>query len=202
LRAGGKARVVAVVKGDGMQAMTGFVVSLVVLALAAACGPRLDPKEISKGREIAVGDTAPGFTLRSSEGQEVTLGDLRGKNVVIYFYPKDETPGCTKQACSFRDNMEEFEKTGTAVLGISLDTTESHQKFKKAHMLNFPLLSDPDGGTITAYGAWKPGSARLSALSIDRSTFVIDEEGKVLRIWRQVDVVGHADEVLDFILSL
>jgi peroxiredoxin Q/BCP len=174
---------------------------MVALALAS-CGPRLDAREVAQGRQIAVGDQAPGFTLVSSEGEEISLEDMRGGPVVLYFYPKDETPGCTKQACSFRDNMEEFEKRDTSVLGISLDTTESHAKFKKAHRLNFPLLSDPGGRTVTAYGAWKAGSTRLSAFSIDRSTFVIDGEGIIRKIWRKVDVVGHADEVLAAVEAL
>ncbi len=174
-----------------------------ITALAlAACGPRLDAKEVAQGRQIAVGDEAPGFQLVSSEGEAVSLADMRGRPVVLYFYPKDETPGCTKQACSFRDNMEKFEELGAAVLGISLDTTESHEKFKKAHKLNFPLLSDPEGRTVTAYGAWRAGSKRLSALSIDRSTFVIDSQGVIRKIWRKVDVVGHADEVLAFVETL
>jgi len=175
----------------------------VIVALALiSCGPRLDPREVAQGRQIEVGDQAPGFTLVSSEGEEISLEDMRGRPVVLYFYPKDETPGCTKEACSFRDNMEQFEKLDAAVLGISLDTTESHVKFKKAHKLNFPLLSDPGGRTVTAYGAWKSGSARLSALSIDRSTFVIDGDGIIRKIWRKVDVVGHADEVLAVVEAL
>ncbi|MBW2263304.1 MAG: peroxiredoxin [Deltaproteobacteria bacterium] len=174
---------------------------IVSLALAS-CGPRLDAKEVAQGRRIAAGDQAPDFTLASSEGDEVSLEDLRGRPVVLYFYPKDETPGCTKQACSFRDNMEEFEKLDATVLGISLDTTESHEKFKKSHRLNFPLLSDPGGRAVTAYGAWKARSKRLSAFSIDRSTFVIDTEGVIRRIWRDVDVAGHADEVLAFVKTI
>jgi peroxiredoxin Q/BCP len=170
--------------------------------LAAACGPRLHPEEVSQGRRIAVGDPAPGFTLASTEGGEVSLESVAGKVVVLYFYPRDETPGCTKEACSFRDSMSEFEKLGTVVLGISLDARESHEKFKKAHMLNFPLLADPDGRTITAYGAWKPGAGRRAALSVDRSTFVIDADGLIRRIWRDVDVIGHSDEVLAFVRTL
>ena len=178
------------------------IASIATILVLASCGPRLDAKEVAQGRQIAAGDPAPDFTLVSSEGEEIALQDLRGRPVVLYFYPKDETPGCTKQACSFRDNMEQFEALDAAVLGISLDSTESHVKFKKAHRLNFPLLSDPQGRTVTAYGAWKAGSKRLSALSIDRSTFVIDGEGVIRRIWRDVDVVGHADEVLAFVESL
>lgn len=172
------------------------------LLAAASCGPRLDAEEVRKGRQLEVGDPAPEFSLVSSEGEPVTLAGLGGKAVVIYFYPKDETPGCTKEACSFRDNMDRFQELGVVVLGISLDTSESHEKFKKAHRLNFPLLSDPEGKAVTAYGAWKAGAGRLSALSIDRSTFVIDADGKVARIWRSVSVSGHADEVLEFVETL
>ncbi len=119
-----------------------------------------------------------------------------------HFYPKDETPGCTKQACSFRDNHEKFTELGAVILGISLDSTESHAKFTKNQMLNFPLLSDPDGSVHTAYGAWKQGSTKAWAMADDRSTFVIDREGIVRKICRDVKVTGHADEVLAFVTTL
>lgn len=177
-------------------------ITVALLLALAACGPRLNIEEVDRGRQIRVDDEAPDFTLTSSENETVTLSELRGRIVVLYFYPKDETPGCTKEACSFRDNMEKFDSLSAVVLGISLDTAKSHEKFTKAHKLNFPLLSDPDGKTATAYGAWKKGSTRRSALSIDRSTFVIDGEGTVRWIWRDVGVVGHADEVLEFVETL
>jgi len=178
------------------------IVNGLAMLAAAGCGPRIDTEEAGKGRSLAAGDEAPEFTLESSDGETFVLGALRGRIVVLYFYPKDETPGCTKEACSFRDSMEAFGEMNVAVLGVSLDSKESHDKFKKAHKLNFPLLSDPDGRVTTAYGAWKQGSKRGGALAVDRSTFAIDREGKIARIWRGVDVIGHSDEVLAFVRTL
>jgi len=151
------------------------------------------------GRALEVGSPAPDFSLVSSEAETWTLSELEGGPVVIYFYPKNETPGCTAQACSFRDNHEAFEELGVTLLGISLDSEESHQKFKASHRLNFPLLSDPDGIVHSLYGAWKEESTWLSPMSVDRSTFVVDSDGVIRKIWRKVDVVGHADEVLEFV---
>ncbi len=185
-----------------MKQIAGATLAAAQVLTAAACGPRPDPEMVKKGLAIAEGDKAPDFTLASDGGESVTLSALLGKAVILYFYPKDETPGCTKEACSFRDNMKLFEEMGVHVLGISLDTRESHDKFKKAHMLNFPLLSDPEGEAVTAYGAWKSKGSRVSALSINRSTFAIDASGVIRKIWRNVSVSGHADEVLAFAKTL
>ena len=149
------------------------------------------------------GMKAPGFTAGSSEGGEVSLEALRGKVVVLYFYPKDDTPGCTKEACSFRDSESELQKLGAVVLGVSKDGLGSHGKFKEKYHLNFPLLSDTDGKVIQAYGVWKDKSIfGHTALGLQRSTFVIDREGTIAKAWYGVKVDGHADEVLEVVRGL
>jgi peroxiredoxin Q/BCP len=146
---------------------------------------------------VAVGDKAPDFTLPADDGRKVSLKELRGKKVVLYFYPKDDTPGCTAEACSFRDNLARVTTKGAVVLGVSRDDTDSHGKFRDKYHLNFPLLSD-DAGTVTeAYGVWKKKNLYgRSFMGIERTTFLIDEAGKVARIWPRVKVEGHTDEVL------
>jgi thioredoxin-dependent peroxiredoxin len=144
--------------------------------------------------ELKDGMTAPEFRLPASTGGELSLGELRGSPVVLYFYPKDDTPGCTREACSFRDLSSELEALGARVLGVSKDSLESHHRFVDKYQLNFPLLSDSSGAAIGAYGAWKSGA---EGKSINRSTFLIDAEGKIRRIWRTVKVDGHQDEVLE-----
>lgn len=147
-----------------------------------------------------VGQPAPDFTLPSDTGEEVSLRALRGKNVVLYFYPKDMTPGCTKEACSFRDDLSTFQDEDTVILGVSLDDLVSHGKFRAKHDLNFPLLSDADAEVSKAYGAY-----RLKKLygkeyyGIVRSTFIIDKEGVVREAFPKVRVDGHTEEVLAFI---
>jgi len=143
--------------------------------------------------------TAPEVRLASSDGIELSLGDLRGRPVVLYFYPKDSTPGCTREACAFRDARAELAELGAVVLGVSMDSLKSHQKFRETHQLNFPLLSDPEGRAITAFGAWKTGQ---EGKSVNRSTFLIDGEGVIRRIWRSVRVEGHDAEVLEALRSL
>ena len=143
------------------------------------------------------GDKAPEIKLLSDEGKEVSLSDFRGKKVVLYFYPRDDTPGCTKESCSFRDGLPRVKRQGGAVLGISADPVPSHQKFKKKFSLNFPLLSDPEKKVIQAYGVWKQKSLYgRSFMGIERTTFLIDEEGRIARIFPKVKVDGHLDEVL------
>ena len=155
-------------------------------------------------KTINEGDRAPTFSAPSSEGGEVNLSDLRGKAVILYFYPKDSTPGCTREACSFRDNLGRVEKLGAAVLGVSKDSLASHEKFKDSYELNFPLLSDPEGSIISAYGAWKEKKRKSGEtyLGIDRSTVLIDPQGIVRRIWRDVKVDGHTDDVLEAVKAL
>lgn len=149
---------------------------------------------------IEVGQIAPDFTLEASHNQTVSLSDLRGKNVVLYFYPKDMTPGCTTEACDFRDYHPEFGKLNAVVLGISPDDVKSHDRFTAKHELPFPLLADPDHKVAEAYGVWvlKKMYGR-EYMGIERTTFVIDAEGKVARVWNKVKVKGHVQEVLDFI---
>ncbi len=146
---------------------------------------------------LAVGERAPDFTLPADDGRKVSLKDLRGKKVVLYFYPKDDTTGCTKEACSFRDNLGRVTSKGAVVLGVSRDDTKSHVKFKDKYHLNFPLLSDDDGRVTTAYDVWKLKNLYgREYFGIERTTFLIDEAGSIAKIWRKVKVEGHTDEVL------
>jgi peroxiredoxin Q/BCP len=149
------------------------------------------------------GQAAPDFTAESNELGTVRLADLRGKTVVLYFYPKDSTPGCTVEACGFRDANAALQAAGVVVLGVSKDSLKSHASFSKKYGLTFPLLSDPQGTLISAYGAWKQKSMfGHTALGIRRCTFVIDREGIVRRVWPDVKAAGHADEVLAFVTTL
>jgi len=151
----------------------------------------------STGKSLHEGDRAPAFLLKDDNGESVKLSDLKGSKVVLYFYPKDDTPGCTKEACSFRDGFSEMKKKGAVVLGVSADSVESHVKFKEKFKLNFPLLSDPDKEVINAYGVWKEKSLYgRKFMGIERTTFVIDESGKIKKIFPKVKVDGHYDEVL------
>ncbi|MHB0859363.1 MAG: thioredoxin-dependent thiol peroxidase [Anaerolineae bacterium] len=146
---------------------------------------------------IKQNETAPDFSLASDQGQEITLSSFRGKKVVLYFYPKDDTPGCTTEACSFRDVNDDFLAKGAVVIGISPDTVESHQRFRQKHNLPFFLLSDPDHQVASAYGAWgEKKNYGKTYEGILRSTFVIDEEGKVVAVFPKVKPEGHAAEVL------
>ena len=148
-------------------------------------------------RSLTVEAHAPEFTLESAEGKKVSLKDFRGKKVVLYFYPKDMTPGCTAEACSFRDNIGAIRKRGAEVIGISADHVASHRKFVEKYELPFLLLSDPDKTVSKSYGVWRGKSlyGRIF-LGIVRSTFVIDEHGKIIHIFPKVKVSGHTDEVL------
>ena len=146
---------------------------------------------------VAVGEPAPDFALPADDGRVLSLKDFRGKKVVLYFYPKDDTPGCTKEACSFRDNLARVTSKGAVVLGVSRDDSKSHVRFKGKYDLNFPLLSDNDGRVTGAYGVWKKKNLYgREFFGIERTTFLIDERGKVAKIWPRVRVEGHTDEVL------
>jgi peroxiredoxin Q/BCP len=152
---------------------------------------------------IQEGKKAPDFTLDSSEGNQIALKDLRGRPVVLYFYPKDDTPGCTREACAFRDSQAALKKRGAVVLGVSGDSVASHEKFKTKYKLTFPLLSDPDKAVAKKYGAW--GEKVLygkKSVGMIRSTFVIDGEGVVRKVFPRVKVDGHADAVLDALNTL
>ena len=148
-------------------------------------------------RALRVGDPAPAFALQTAGGDTIKLSDFRGKRVVLYFYPKDDTPGCTKEACSFRDAGRQLASRNTVVLGISRDTTASHRRFADKFRLPFPLLSDPDAAVCKAYGAYKQKSLYgRSFLGIERATFIIDEEGRIAAVFPKVRVDGHVEAVL------
>jgi len=152
---------------------------------------------------IDVGDTAPDFTMASDGGGQVRLADLRGKPVVLYFYPKDDTPGCTKEACGFRDALPAFASLGSAVIGVSRDSVARHDKFKAKYELTFPLASDEDGSVCEAYGTWVEKSMYgRTYMGIDRATFLIDGEGVVRARWRKVKVPGHVEAVRDALAEL
>ncbi len=146
---------------------------------------------------LEVGDKAPNFNLPTDGGGNISLKDLKGETVILYFYPKDDTPGCTKEACGFRDALPEFSKAKAKVIGVSKDPVKKHDKFKEKFDLTFPLASDEDGAVCEAYGAWVEKSMYgRKYMGIDRSTFLIDGKGVIRGIWRKVKVPGHVDEVL------
>lgn len=147
---------------------------------------------------LKVGDKAPDFTLPSDQHKSISLKDFRGKKVILYFYPKDNTPGCTREACDFRDSLAQFANQNTVVLGVSKDSPEKHQKFKEKYTLPFSLLADEMGDVCEAYGIINKKSLfGRTFLGIQRSTFLIDEKGNIRAIWRKVKVTGHAKQVLD-----
>jgi peroxiredoxin Q/BCP len=147
---------------------------------------------------VEEGAPAPDFELASDEGETVTLSALRGKPVVLYFYPKDDTPGCTTEACEFRDAYDRFREQGVEILGVSPDTEASHQKFKSKYELPFTLLADPEHQAAEAYGVWKEKkNYGKTYMGVERSTFVIDADGKVARAMRGIRPAGHAAQVLE-----
>jgi len=152
---------------------------------------------------IEEGKKAPAFTLVADDGTKVKLSDLKGKPVVLYFYPRDDTPGCTKEACAFRDRSEEFKALNAKVLGVSADDQASHEKFRDKYELNFPLLVDKDNKVSEKYGAYREKNmyGKIS-MGIQRSTFVIDKDGKVVKLWKRVKVDGHDTQVLDVLRKL
>ena len=146
------------------------------------------------------GDIAPDFSLPASNGENVSLNDYKGKKVVIYFYPKDDTPGCTIEACNFRDDYSEITEAGAVILGVSKDDIKSHNKFINKFDLPFLLLSDESTEMISAYGAWvKKKMYGKEYYGVFRKTYLIDEEGKIQRIWPKVDVKTHSKEIIDLI---
>lgn len=146
---------------------------------------------------LKVGQKAPAFTTTDQDGKKISLKDFKGKTVVLYFYPKDLTSGCTAQACDFRDNLGAFKKKGAVVLGVSKDDEKMHTKFIAKHDLNFPLLADTDGTLCEAYGVWKEKSMYgRKYMGIERTTFVIGPDGKIQEIFAKVKVNGHVAEVL------
>lgn len=152
---------------------------------------------------IEAGAPAPEFSLTDDRGQIVSLKQLRGQPVVLYFYPKDDTPGCTKEACAFRDRQAELKAAGAVVLGVSPDGVDSHARFRDKFTLNFPLLADVDHALAESYGAWREKNMYgKKSMGVVRSTFLIDAHGKVARVWKKVNVDGHDQEVLDALTSL
>ncbi len=147
--------------------------------------------------EPKVGDVAPDFRLPSTRGKEMTLKEHKGKDVILYFYPKDDTPGCTAEACSFRDHESDLSKAHAVVLGVSTDSLESHDKFRGKYELNFPLLSDSMGDIVKMYGVWKEKNMYGKRYwGVARTTFWIGPDGKIKKIWKKVDTKRHAEEVL------
>ncbi len=143
------------------------------------------------------GDKAPDFSLQADTAEEISLKNLKGKKVVLYFYPKDDTPGCTKEACDFRDSYSKFQKSGALIYGVSGDSLDSHRKFKQKYSLPFPLLADPGNKLAETYGAYgEKNMYGKKTMGIIRSTFVIDEKGKIEKVYRHVKVDGHAEALL------
>ncbi|MDD3021687.1 MAG: thioredoxin-dependent thiol peroxidase [Alphaproteobacteria bacterium] len=146
---------------------------------------------------IEIGNKAPDFSALADDGTILSLKDFKGKSFVLYFYPKDDTSGCTKEACSFTDHISAFNKLDVPVIGVSKDSIEKHKKFKEKYGLKFPLLSDEDGKLCEAYGTWIEKSMYgRKYMGIDRATFIIDGSGKISAIWRKVKVPGHVEEIL------
>jgi peroxiredoxin Q/BCP len=177
----------------GGQAQTG----------SAGAADSTQPSEapVAAASALEVGKPAPEFDLASTTGKNISLKQYQGKKtVVLYFYPKDETPGCTREACDFRDHSKDLEKAGVVVLGVSNDDLKSHQGFKAHYKLPFPLLSDPDASVSKLYGVYKTMSYNGKEWTgIERTTFVIGKDGHIAQIWPKVKVDGHVDEVLKFV---
>lgn len=153
--------------------------------------------------DLKEGSAAPAFSLSSDGGGKVSLKDFKGNKLVLYFYPKDDTSGCTKEAIGFSAATSAFAKAGATVIGISKDSVQSHDKFKAKHDLTIVLASDPEGETIARYGAWVEKSMYgRKYMGIERSTFLIDPKGRIARIWRKVKVPGHVEAVLEAVKAL
>lgn len=147
---------------------------------------------------LEAGDRLPEFTLPTDGGGTMSAADLRGRRTVLYFYPRDDTPGCTREAHAFRDHLAQFAAAGIAVIGVSTDSAASHDKFKAKHGLNFPLIADPDAELARAFGVWvEKNMYGKKSMGVERSTFLIDANGTIARVWRKVKVDGHARAVLD-----
>jgi peroxiredoxin Q/BCP len=152
---------------------------------------------------LEAGATAPDFTAPTDGGGTLSLSSLRGKNVILYFYPKDDTPGCTREACAFHAAAPDFSKADAVVLGVSKDDAKQHDKFKQKYGLGFPLIADLDGKICEAYGVWvEKLNYGKKYMGIDRSTFLIDKQGLVRKVWHKVKVDGHADKVLETLKAL
>jgi len=174
-----------------------------VPAKSKTASPKKIQKPLQAGQQtismhaLQVGDYAPAFSLPDDTGKIVNSSELRGKKVVVYFYPKDDTPGCTTEACSFRDGIQELREKGAVVFGVSADSVSSHRKFSEKFQLNFPLLSDESKAMIQAYGVWKEKSLYgRKYMGIERTTVVMNEDGTIRKIFPKVKVNGHFTEVL------
>jgi thioredoxin-dependent peroxiredoxin len=149
---------------------------------------------------LQAGQKAPGFTAKDQDGKDVSLADYLGKKVILYFYPKDDTPGCTKEACAFRDNLPNFIKTGIEVLGVSVDSEKSHKKFADKFQLPFRLVSDEDKSIVESYGVWgKKKFMGREYMGTNRVTYLIDEKGSIEQVWPKVKPETHANEILDWL---
>ena len=147
---------------------------------------------------LTIGDKAPDFSSPATDGNIVSLKDYKGKKLVLYFYPKDDTSGCTKESCSFRDNLARVRKKGAEILGVSIDSVKSHQKFTEKYDLSFPLLADEGKNVVQAYGVWKEKTLYgRKFMGVVRSTFVIGPTGRILQAERKVSVAGHAEAILE-----
>lgn len=146
---------------------------------------------------VKAGDKAPDFTLETDGGGKIRLSDLKGEKVIVYFYPKDNTPGCTQESCDFRDRMPDFSKINAKIIGISKDSVSSHDNFKSKFDLPFTLAADPELEAIKAFDVWREKNMYgKKTMGVERSTFLIDEKGVIAKAWRKVKVAGHAEEVL------
>jgi peroxiredoxin Q/BCP len=153
--------------------------------------------------ELEIGDEAPDFALPRDGGGTLKLSDLRGKHVVLYFYPKDDTSGCTAEAIAFSQKKSEFDAAGAVIVGVSPDSVKSHDKFKTKHGLSIDLVADEDKSILEAYGVWKEKSMYgRKYMGVERSTFLIGSDGRIARVWRNVKVPGHAEEVLAAVRTL
>lgn len=155
------------------------------------------------GDWLEPGKKAPAFTLTDDAGDKIRLSDLQGSPVVLYFYPKDDTPGCTREACAFRDRQAKLKKFDAVVLGVSPDDDASHARFRDKYKLNFPLLADKDHKVAEKYGAWREKNMYgKKSMGIQRSTYLIDARGKIAKLWKRVKVDGHDQQVLDALAEL
>lgn len=176
---------------------TAKVKTVAVKKPAAKAAARKESGKAMVESPLKVGAPAPDFALPDDTGRTVTLGDFRGKKVVLYFYPKDSTPGCTQESCDFRDNLARIGERGAVVLGLSADSVDSHKRFKAKQGLTFPLLSDPERRALEAYGVWQEKSLYgRKFMGIVRTTVILDEQGRVAKVFPKVKVGGHVDEVL------
>ncbi len=153
--------------------------------------------------DLQPGDPAPDFTMAADDGRTLKLADYAGRKLVLYFYPKDDTSGCTSEAQVFTEQLAAFQAAGADVIGVSKDTVASHAKFRAKYGLGFPLGADPEGGIVEAYGAWVEKSMYgKKYMGIDRSTFLIDADGRIAALWRKVKVPGHVPAILDAVQKL